>query len=48
MFKKFEKEIVGDNIDDFFHRVEIRENNNELTIHEFGTSNYKSTYGFFE
>lgn len=41
MFKKFENEIVGDNIDDFFHPEEIRENNNDFTIHDFGSPRQK-------
>lgn len=36
-FKKFEEEIVGDNIEDFFHPEQIRENNSGLTFHESGT-----------
>lgn len=33
-FKKFEEEIVGDNIDDFFHAQQIRENNSETSFYE--------------
>lgn len=40
-YKKFEEEIVGDNIDDFFHHQQIRENNSDLTFHDFGTPRQK-------
>lgn len=41
LFKKFEDEIVGDNIDDFFNPEKIRENNSELTFHDFGSPRLK-------
>jgi hypothetical protein len=41
IFKKFEDEIVGDNIDDFFHPDVIRENNSDLTFHDFGSPSQK-------
>jgi hypothetical protein len=33
-FKKFEDEIVGNNIEDFFFPEQIRENNSELSLYE--------------
>lgn len=40
-FKKFEEEIVGDNIDDFIYPEQIRENNSDQTFHEFGNPRQK-------
>ena len=40
-FIKFEKEIVGDNVNDFIYPGQLRENNSNLRFHEFGTSKQK-------